>query len=154
MTQRRGINPGAERYLAAGACVNLAFRKAARLLSQRYDEALAPAGVKVTQFSLLVSIRLYGPIQMTDLARGLAMDRTTLTRNLRPLERDGLVEVVYGKDRRRRRYALTLRGHEVLDAAFPLWERAQAEIVHGVGEERWEGLRREIRALAQAPRAA
>ena len=110
-------------------CLCLATRQAARALSRRYDEALRPAGLTSGQFSLLMSLSRPLPPTLGSVATLLAMDRTTLTANLKPLERRGLVESrADPDDRRGRRLALTAAGRETLCAALPLWEQTQAEV--------------------------
>lgn len=128
------------------ACFNL--RKAARAVTQLYDEALRPADLRVTQFALLTATRLLGSAPMTRLAERMGMDRTTLTRNLRPLERQGLIRVRPGKDGRVREVVLTGRGQEALDRAVPLWERVQARVVRGLGGPRWRRLLGDLTAMA------
>jgi DNA-binding MarR family transcriptional regulator len=109
-------------------CLCMHARRAARALARRYDEALRPAGLTNGQFSLLMSLNRPEPPGMGDVASLLAMDRTTLTANLKPLERRGFVQtVVDPADRRGRRLTLTAEGRSVLASAVPLWRRAQAE---------------------------
>src|SRR5262249_58169002 len=92
-------------------CTCFRVRQAARRVTQLYDHFLAGAGLRITQYSLLANLRQAGPLTMTELARRMAMDRTTLTRNLRPLQRHGYVAVTVGEDRRRRLLALTPPPH-------------------------------------------
>ena len=120
------------------ACFNL--RKAARAVTQLYDEVLAPTGLRGTQFSVLTVIAAAGPATMTYLADTLVMDRTTLTRNLKPLLNRGLVERGEGEDRRQRPIAITPAGRDALGQALPLWEKAQARIAGGLGAARWKGM--------------
>ncbi len=128
---------------AAGcACFNL--RKAARAVTQLYDAALEPSGVRATQFSLLATLRLGGPLTISRLAEAMVMDRTTLTRNLRPLEKQGLVAVAPGRDRRTRQVRLTAQGRTRFMQAFPLWQRAQARMTRGLGAARRERLLSEL----------
>lgn len=109
-------------------CLCMHARRAARAMARRYDEALRPAGLTNGQFSLLMSLNRPEPAGMSDVATLLAMDRTTLTANLKPLERRGLIQMLVDKqDRRGRRLALTDEGRRVLASALPLWRRAQAE---------------------------
>ena len=122
----------------ACACANL--RKAARVVTQVFDEALAPSGLRVTQFTLLVTNRLAGESTINELAERMAMDRTTLSRNLRPLVRSGLLEVRPGKDSRMRLVRVTPAGERILEEAYPLWKRAQEETVGALGGERYEAL--------------
>jgi DNA-binding MarR family transcriptional regulator len=122
----------------ACACLNL--RKAARAVTQMYDRVLKPSGLKATQFSVLAAVGLAGPSSMTAIAGTLVMDRTTLTRNLRPLMQSGLIGWATSADRRERPIALTAKGEAVLAQAVPLWKKAHGQIVNGVGEARWSGL--------------
>ena len=119
-------------------CFNL--RKAARAVTRMYDEALKPSGLRATQFTLLCMIETRGPTGMTELAKALVMDRTTLTRNLKPLMDRGLLEVIDGDDRRQHPIALTSRGREVLARALPLWRKVQARTAKGFGRARWASL--------------
>ncbi|HMA14557.1 MAG TPA: MarR family transcriptional regulator [Kiloniellaceae bacterium] len=110
-------------------CLCLATRRAARATSRRFDEAFRPLGLTSGQFSLLMSLNRPEPPKLGSVAALLAMDRTTLTANLKPLERRGLVAATPDPDdRRSRRLALTDAGREMLRAALPLWERTQAEL--------------------------
>ena len=120
------------------ACFNL--RKAARAVTQLYDEVLAPSGLRGTQFSVLAVVSAAGAATMTELADTLVMDRTTLTRNLKPLLDRGLVERGEGEDRRQRPIAITPAGRDALGQALPLWEKAQARIAGGLGAARWKGM--------------
>jgi DNA-binding MarR family transcriptional regulator len=107
-------------------CVNL--RRAARAMTALYDDALAPAGIKVTQYSLLCAVERNEPAAIGTLSDELDLDRTTLARNLNPLERDGLIELAAGDDRRVTEVRLTRKGRAAVAKATPLWRRAQAEI--------------------------
>jgi DNA-binding MarR family transcriptional regulator len=127
-------------------CFNL--RKAARVVTQVYDEALKPAGLRATQFSLLTVVAKIGAVGVTALADVMVMDRTTLTRNLRPLIARGLLEVAAGADRRRRPIALTTAGREALERALPLWRDVQARTIARLGHENWAELRRGLSAAS------
>jgi DNA-binding MarR family transcriptional regulator len=122
----------------ACACANL--RKAARAVTQIFDEALAPSGLRTTQFTLLVTSRLMGESIINEIAENMAMDRTTLSRNLKPLVRSGLLEVRPGEDGRTRLVRITPAGERALEEAYPLWQQAQQETVSALGEERYEAL--------------
>jgi len=128
-------------------CVNL--RRATRALTQLYDSALADAGVKVTQFSLLRAIERNEPAAITTLADDLDLDRTTLTRNLLPLQRDRLVMLAAGEDQRVTEVRLTAKGRKAIAAALPLWQQVQGEIAERLGAGRVEQIR-EIAAAAVA----
>ena len=121
-------------------CTCFNMRKAARALSQAYDEALKPSGLRGTQFSLLVVVEGRGPAGVSELARAMVMDRTTLTRNLKPLLAQGLLEVVNGPDRRRRPIAITDQGRDAIARALPMWQQAQTRVVKALGKSRWTGL--------------
>ena len=121
-------------------CTCLSLRKAARAVTQAYDHALRPSGLRATQFSLLCAVASKGPIGMTALAEVLVTDRTTLTRNLKPLVAPGLLRVRDGEDRRERPVALTAKGRRRLAQAMPMWREAQAHMTEGLGHDRWAGL--------------
>ena len=121
-------------------CICFNLRKAARSVTQMYDEALKPSGLRTTQFSLLSVVANCGPAGITELAKKLVTDRTTLTRNLKPLLYQELLEVVDGADRRQRPIALTSRGRDALAQALPLWRELQIRTAEGLGHARWTGL--------------
>jgi len=120
------------------ACFNL--RKAARAVTQMYEAALAPTGIHATQFSVLVALALADGAPLSRVADALVMDRTTLTRNLRPLARRGWVRIKAGEDRRERNLSLTRSARAALDRALPLWQQAQARLRERLGDARWERL--------------
>lgn len=120
------------------ACFNL--RKATRAVTQLYDDALRPAGLRCTQFSLLTLLRASGTVAMTRLAEDAVMDRTTLARNLEVLRRDGLVRIRAGEDARVREIELTRAGVAKLEEAFPLWREAQRTVRKGLGPGRLDRL--------------
>jgi DNA-binding MarR family transcriptional regulator len=126
------------------ACFNL--RKAARAVTQLYEEMLRPSGLRGTQFALLVATKNLEPVTVKRLAKAMVMDRTTLTRDLKPLEKQGLLTVEVGEDRRERKVTLTLQGQQVLARALPLWEKAQARIEKGLGQERLQRLLTDLSA--------
>jgi DNA-binding MarR family transcriptional regulator len=134
------------------ACFNL--RKAARAVTQLYEAALAPSGIRATQFSVLVALALVEGAPLSRVAEGLVMDRTTLTRNLRPLERQGWVRIEAGEDRRERNLSLTRSGRVALERALPLWQQAQAGVLEHVGGARWAGLQQDLQGLVAMARSA
>ena len=127
------------------ACFNL--RKAARVVAQVYDQHLQPSGLKNTQLSLLLVTVKFGPLSITALAEQLVMDRTTLTRNLKPLERDGLIKVVAGEDARTRHVQVTAKGLKKMQKAIPLWEHAQLQVVKELGQTHWHSLLAELQTV-------
>lgn len=135
-----------KRIEMVGTCAFLHLRMASRAVTRLFDEILRPSGLRATQLSVLVPISLNSPITITHLAEELVMDRTSLSRLLKPLEKSGLVRIVSGEDQRTREVALTLRGQEAVAQAIPLWEKAQAHVVQEMGEERWLKLREDLAA--------
>lgn len=129
------------------SCLCLHVQRAARALARRYDDALRPLGLTSGQFSLMMSLNRPQPPRIGEVSALLAMDRTTLTANLKPLERRGLVRVSIDEaDRRSRRLSLTPDGRRLLAAAYPLWKRAQAANESLVPDA--ERLLAELRALS------
>jgi DNA-binding MarR family transcriptional regulator len=130
-------------------CNCLALRQAARHVTQFYDQFLAAAGLRTTQFSILARLQRLGPMTISALAADLGMDRTTLGRNLQPLERQRLVAVVKGRaDRRSREIRLTDTGAERLRTAVEGWVKAQARFEAVFGEQRSSELRALLHAVS------
>ena len=120
------------------ACFN--SRKAARAVTKFYDDMLAPSGLKATQLTMLGAISILGTAQMSELASLVALDKATLTRNLKLLQSDGLIAISTGSDRRVRVVRLTSTGTDTLERALPLWREAQQRMVEHLGETRWRRL--------------
>lgn len=115
------------------SCLCLHTQRAARAIARRFDDALRPVGLKNGQFSLLVSLNRPEPPTLGAVAQLLAMDRTTLSANLKPLERRGLISVTTDrKDRRARRLALTDEGLALLEQAIPIWIATHEAIERGL----------------------
>lgn len=124
------------------ACVCLGLQRAARRVARRYDEALRSTGLTSGQFSILSALLRDEATPIGSLAELLGLDRTTLNRNLRPLEAEGLVTTVSDpKDARVRRIQLTSQGRTRLDAAIPLWRKVQAQSDGLLGKTDWRDLR-------------
>jgi DNA-binding MarR family transcriptional regulator len=131
------------------SCLCLHLQRAARALARRFDEALRPVGLTSGQFSLLMSLNRAEPPTMGQVSVLLAMDRTTLTANLKPLERRELVSVtIDAKDRRARRMHLTAAGRKVLAAAVPIWEATHAGTERLLGGSSADRLRADLCALS------
>ena len=128
-------------------CVSLQLRKATRVVTQLYDEALRPIGLRSTQLPILVTLAARGALSMTDLADSLVLDRTTLIRTLQPLQRRGLVEVGRDDGTRTRRAALTAAGRETAARAIPFWAQAQARVMDGLGPQQLPEMRRSLSRL-------
>jgi len=120
------------------ACFNL--RRAARLVTQRFDRAFRDAGITANQFSVLMATYNQEAILLTKLAKTLGTERTTLSRNVALLERLGMVSIAMGGDRRERRITITKQGITLLEKALPLWQKAQNEVMEALGQKEWEGL--------------
>jgi DNA-binding MarR family transcriptional regulator len=135
--------------LVRDTCLCLHLQRAARAVARRFDMAFRPFELTNQQFSLLMSLNRDEPAKIRGVASLLAMDRTTLTAALKPLERRGLVTVtVDPEDRRGRRLALTPAGHDLLAAALPVWQREHAAIDSGFAAGGPERLRAALRALS------
>lgn len=128
-------------------CVCYKVRMAARAVTRAYDDALRPVGLRSTQLSVLVAVALDGAISITALAKFMGMDRTTLTRNLRPLRDAGLVTVGPEGWRRSRDLEITKLGRARLKEALPLWERAQQNLKKDLGDSRWPSVHRTLEDL-------
>ena len=135
--------------LVRDCCLCLHVQRAARALARRFDDVLRPFDLTNGQFSLLMSLNRPEPPAMGPVASLLAMDRTTLTAALKPLQRRGLVKVSQDpSDRRSRVLKLTAKGHNLLIRAVPVWERAHREVERLIPDADPEELRRSLRALS------
>jgi DNA-binding MarR family transcriptional regulator len=131
-----------------GACACDRLRRAARAMTQRFEDAVRPSGLKATQLPILVGLSRGDPVPIKPLADGLALDRTTLTRNLRVLENRGLVAMVADATDGRRRLALmTDEGARVLAQALVAWRAAQAQVEREYGASRLQALFGELADL-------
>ena len=119
-------------------CANI--RRASRVLSQVYDEAMRPNGAHMTQFTILQALSLAGPKVLGELAELLGMDTTTLTRAIHLLRKQGWVKAVKGKDKRERWLSLTKAGEAELERLQPVWEGVQKQVRLTLGEQRWKEL--------------
>ena len=140
------MTTGAE-LLSTCACHKV--RMAARTLTRAYDDSLRPTGLRATQVAVLAAIAAEGAMSIAALAETIGMDRTTLTRNLRPLARAGLVAIGDEGFRRSRTLSLTRRGTAKLQAALPHWQRAQEKLQQHLGKT-WAAVHRALEALAGA----
>src|SRR5579863_8421682 len=139
----------ADRLPQVEECTCLAVRQAARHVTQFYDRRLAAAGLRTTQFSILAKLKRQGPMTINALADQMVMDRTTLGRNILPLERDGLISIAPGRtDRRSKELRLTDAGLERLRAGYEGWKKAQEEFAAAFGDERAAGLRALLREVS------
>lgn len=140
---------------ALGPCACSQLRRTARAVSSLYDDFLAASGLTVTQYALLVNIARADGISRTTLSATLGMERTTLTRNLGPLERLGLIDdATRGADRRERVLRLTTMGRRRLQRSLPRWERAQRAFLAAFGRARFDQLRGLLAVASDAARTA
>lgn len=116
-------------------CLCTSLREAALALTELYDRALEPSGLKITMFRLLRRLKNAGPSTISEFAAVVNLDRSTLGRNLKVLERDGLVTLACGKDERSKVIHLTKKAEEAIETATPYWEKTQQQIRDIVDEE-------------------
>jgi DNA-binding MarR family transcriptional regulator len=132
------------------ACANV--RRAARALSRLYEEALAAVDLSSTQMTVIMFLGRRGPLPLSDLADALAMDRTSLYRALRPLDRRELVRVRATADRRAKEVLLTVDGERHLARAMPHWQRAQDQFIESFGSTAWDRLQRGLTRVVAVTR--
>jgi DNA-binding MarR family transcriptional regulator len=130
------------------SCINFNLRKAARAVTAIYDNSLAPVGITSTQFSILIALAYYPKHSMSALSKFLVMDRTTLSKNLKPLLREKLIEPATSEDRRERLLKVSRKGLGVLDKAYPLWTAAQQKVSDILGEDQTYGLYRTLHKVS------
>lgn len=138
--------------MAVETCAGYNLRRASRVVTQLFDSALEPTGLRSTQAAILQMIVATELGSVAELARELAMDPSTLTRNLQPLVRDGLVELVNAPRGRAKLARLTPQGRAKLDEVLVRWKQAQTEFVKRFGAKRWNQLRGELTAVTDALR--
>lgn len=131
-------------------CACNKVRMAARSVTGAYDDALRPTGLRATQFALLAAVGMEDAVSISALAQLLGMDRSTLSRNLGPLEKAGLVKLGNEGWRRARTLELTKKGRTQYEKGVPLWEKAQAALRRKLGDRDWAAMRDTLDRLAQA----
>jgi DNA-binding MarR family transcriptional regulator len=134
------------------ACFN--FRKASRSVTQLFDQILAPTGLRSTQLVILITSQLLGPSSIARLARELVMDRSTLTRNLKPLMNLGLLHFAQGDANKHKAVELTVEGQAALIRSAPYWEQAQTHLVNKFGSEDWNRIMADLGAIVEATRSS
>jgi len=144
----------ARESLTTLACGCASLRRTARVVTQLYEAELQGAGLRATQFTLLQALDLMRVASQGALGRLLALDSTTLSRTLRPLERAGWIRAGAGKDRREVRWSLTPAGRRRFARAQPAWERAQARLRAELPAKHWRMLIEDLAAVAAAARRA
>lgn len=137
----------------ARSCANINLRRAAREVSNYYDSIFIQAcGLRATQIPPLVVLYLAGPQSINEIAEKLEINRTTLSRNLKPLEEAGMLETAIGDDLRIRMVTLTDRGRELLLNVLPIWEKVQSRLVQGLGKGRFDTLLTELSDVIELTR--
>jgi DNA-binding MarR family transcriptional regulator len=132
-------------------CACTLLRQAARVATRHFDEALATSGLRISQLSILTTLRYVGPKTINELAEVMVLDRTTLGRNLRPLQRDGFLAVETGKDdRRTKKLALTKKGENVASRAMASWGNAQTGFENAMGLDNVIALSKLLRQVVKA----
>jgi DNA-binding MarR family transcriptional regulator len=116
------------------------LRRTSRALTQLYETALRPLGLRATQFTILQALSLAGEVTQSELGEMLAMDTTTLTRTLGLMSRQGWIAERRGQDRRERWLRLSRAGETQLNRALPLWEKVQSRLRHQLGDKSWKSL--------------
>src|SRR5690606_3266292 len=135
--------------LVRDTCLCLHVQRAARALARRFDDALRPVGLTNGQFSLLISLNRPVPPPMKPVAELLAMDQTTLTAALKPLQRQGWVEIIVNPDDRRERLLqLTPQGKAILAAAVPIWKATHSEIEKQLKNGNGDEIRRDLLVMS------
>lgn len=147
MTSEPNISSVAQNVLETCMCHKT--RMAARAITRAYDEALRATGLRATQVAVMTAVAAKGALSIKSLADSLAMDRTTLTRNLRPLEERGLIFVAPERRYRSRMLSLTASGHAALLEVLPLWEGAQRTMKQRLGDQRWTAVQQAVSQLAE-----
>jgi DNA-binding MarR family transcriptional regulator len=125
-------------------CACHRLRMAARAVTRSYDAALRPLGLRATQISVLAAVAARGAVSIAELARAVGMDRSTLKRNLGPLEAEGLLALGDEGWRRRRTLSITPQGRARIEQAFPLWEQAQKRLRRQLGKDGWDDVQRSV----------
>ena len=140
-----------EQINAHCCCFNM--RKVNRAVTQFYDEYLDSTGIRITQYTLLVEIASSDSKTLSEIAASLIMDRTTLTRNLKPLQKAGYIANTKTVDKRSKSYVLTDKGRKVVEDATPLWQEAQDKIIRAFGHHEYKALCEELEKLLKVTSA-
>ena len=130
-------------------CPAFNIRAASRIITQIFDDTLKPSGLQITQFAVLVGVQIMDTPSISTLAKGLVMDRTTLTRGLKPLESEGFIKMITGDDRRTRFVKLTAKGKSVMEKALPYWEEARGIVAKEFGENNLGGLLKDLESVRE-----
>lgn len=135
------------------SCVNFNIKRLSREVSLQYDRALSPLGIRGTQYSLLITAAYYENPSMNEAAAALGMDRTTLTKNLKPMFEKGFLSLESGSDRRQKKLSITDAGRDLLERAIPLWEKVQNDVINQIGKQELKSLLRISAAMESSDRS-
>ncbi len=130
-------------------CPAFNIRAASRVITQLFDDILKPSGLQITQFAVLVGVYTLDSPKISQLARGLVMDRTTLTRNLKPLEKQGLIKITSGDDKRTHTVDITTKGKLALKKTLPFWAKARATVAEEFGQKHLDGLLKDLSSVRE-----
>jgi DNA-binding MarR family transcriptional regulator len=139
---------------ALDSCACFNFRKVSRAVTQLYDEALHPCGLRSTQLVILLSVAVQPSANISQLARRMVMDASTLNRNLRPLIQRGLLSLVAAEDGRRKQIVLTEAGRAAINAAVPYGSAAQKRLIGLFGKQRYKELTRQMNSITALARGS
>jgi len=131
-----------------GSCASFNIRRTARAITRVYDQAFEDVGIRSTQFAILTGIAKTQPTSISALGELLVIDRTTLTRSLHLLKKQGLLSISNRSVKRQRFVSLTPKGEHTLAVSLPVWRRAQERFVQTVGADYWSNFRNELESLA------
>jgi len=132
------------RFANESPCICFNLRKAARAITQIYDHMFRKIGLTASQISILTSLQMIGSMSVSQLSQAMATDRTTITRNLKPLERDGLIKIKVGEDKRSRLVLITDKGNDLCEKAYHIFKEFQNKLCQKVGKERMEQVCKEL----------
>ena len=147
--QVKGGLTGSLDLSGTGSCAAFNFRRTARAVTRLYDLALQPSGIRATQFAILTAVAKHQPVAISRVGQILVLDQTTLTRSLRLLQKQGLLEISPRSVRRQRFLNLTQQAVKVLEVAVPLWRKVQADFLAAMGGGTWKEFRNELERLSR-----
>lgn len=136
-------------FASQSPCICFNLRKAARAITQVYDQLFKKVDLTASQISILTSLHLIGGMSVSQLAQAMATDRTTITRNLKPLERRKLIAISVGEDKRSRQISLTAAGDELAERAGAIFSTFHHRVCGAIGEERVQELCRELGCIVE-----
>jgi len=135
--------------LSAISCTCAHLRRVSRAFTKAYENALKPSGISSSQFTILNILLEKGPLSINELAASMDIDRTTLSRNLAPMQRDELLTVESEEDLRRKVVSISNLGRAKLDNALPLWQSAQKSVINRLGPQRWHEIQTALNQLRE-----